>query len=385
MGAHSQIGPSGASRWMNCPGSVQLCAKIPNVSSRFAAEGTAAHELGEACLLANTNASGYLGETFEGFEVDAEMADYVQVYVDYCRGLSGDSRHIEVKAEYPPEPELFGTADYVCVDAANGILHVADLKYGRGIEVSPVMNTQLMIYGLMVYMGLDIATQNRIDTLRLHIIQPRIYNIDAWDVSRYWLMSWADQVLDRKIKEALDPSETTLVAGKHCQFCLAKPTCKTVRNLMTEKAKLGFGSTVPELNELSEDDMLELLQNADMIIDFIKSVKQWAHDKLERGEAVTGYKLVPKRAMRQWSAPEEEIVKAIMTVAEMSIDDVYEMKLFSPAKMEKQLGKDKMQTLGLDAMVVSESSGYTMAPASDKRKAVNPAADRENKAKAAFS
>ena len=384
MTAHSKIGPSGASRWMRCPGSVQLCEKLPNVSSVFAAEGTAAHELGEVCLLKNHEPSGYLGETFNGFEVDAEMADYVSVYVDYCRNLPGDQRHVEVKADYPPEPELFGTADYVCVDTVGGILHVADLKYGRGVAVSPENNTQLMIYGLMVYMNLPLDVQRDIDVVTLHVVQPRIHNIADWSYSAKELLRWSKDTLDSAIRDALDPLEDTLKAGSHCQFCRAKPTCKTVRNLMTEKAKLGFGGKPPVLNELSEAEMLEVLQNADMIIDFVKSVKQWAHDKLEKGETIPGYKLVAKRAIRQWNAPEDEIVKLIFSTTEMGYDDCYEMKLFSPTKMEKALGKDRMQAVGLTDMIIAESSGYTMAPESDKRKAINPLEDRKDKAKAAF-
>lgn len=50
MSAHAQLGPSGASRWMACPGSVRLSAGLPDESSPFAEEGTKAHELAEICL-----------------------------------------------------------------------------------------------------------------------------------------------------------------------------------------------------------------------------------------------------------------------------------------------------------------------------------------------
>ena len=39
--AHSSVGGSSAKRVMECPGSMQLCAKYPSKSSEFADEGTA--------------------------------------------------------------------------------------------------------------------------------------------------------------------------------------------------------------------------------------------------------------------------------------------------------------------------------------------------------
>ena len=47
MGKHAVLSPSASERWINCPASVKLAAQFPNESSRYAEEGTLAHELGE--------------------------------------------------------------------------------------------------------------------------------------------------------------------------------------------------------------------------------------------------------------------------------------------------------------------------------------------------
>ena len=48
MAAHAKLSPSAASRWLNCPGSVALCATLPTPpSTYYADEGTAAHALAE--------------------------------------------------------------------------------------------------------------------------------------------------------------------------------------------------------------------------------------------------------------------------------------------------------------------------------------------------
>ena len=52
MAAHAKLSPSAASRWINCPGSVALCATLPKPPSTFYAdEGTSAHALAEKCIL----------------------------------------------------------------------------------------------------------------------------------------------------------------------------------------------------------------------------------------------------------------------------------------------------------------------------------------------
>ena len=40
----------------------------------------------------------------------------------------------------------FGTAD--CIIIADGVLNVVDFKYGLGVEVSAIGNTQMRIYAL---------------------------------------------------------------------------------------------------------------------------------------------------------------------------------------------------------------------------------------------
>ena len=48
---HAVLSASAAKRWLNCPPSARLNEQFPNVSSEFAEEGTAAHELCEYKVL----------------------------------------------------------------------------------------------------------------------------------------------------------------------------------------------------------------------------------------------------------------------------------------------------------------------------------------------
>jgi hypothetical protein len=107
MNLHAKLSPSGAHRWMACPGSVTLEADFPDTSSAYAREGTAAHELAAMVLEdPSSTANHYVGKKIafddHGEEVvwpiTKEMADYVDDYVSFVRERAvGKILHVECK------------------------------------------------------------------------------------------------------------------------------------------------------------------------------------------------------------------------------------------------------------------------------------------------
>jgi hypothetical protein len=90
---------------------------------------------------------------------------------------------------------------------------------------------------------------------------------------------------------------------------------------------------------------------------------------LEDGGEVPGWKLVQKRASRKWS--DEEAVEKKLKALKISLMDAKERPtLKSPAQIEKLCKAEGKDFTKLADLVVSESSGTTLAPASDKRPAV---------------
>jgi len=99
---------------------------------------------------------------------------------------------------------------------------------------------------------------------------------------------------------------------------------------------------------------------------WIKEVRALAMQTLEAGLPVPGYKLVPKRGLRQWVDEN----KALDAMRDMGLDakELTEITILSPAKAEKVLKKYKL-ALPADH-VVSVSSGNTLATEDDPRPAV---------------
>src|SRR5882672_9580016 len=100
MNGHSNLGPSSAERWFNCPKSVSLSAALPpQKASQYAAEGTVAHTLAEQYV---TGKIDYLDLTDkvgaavkqDGYEIEItdEMVDGA---VEYANIIAVDRAKLE--------------------------------------------------------------------------------------------------------------------------------------------------------------------------------------------------------------------------------------------------------------------------------------------------
>jgi len=177
MSEHAILSASSSVRWINCPGSVRLTKDIPSSSSKFARHGSAAHALCERCLRDGSNAEDHQGLQIkiedDVYEVDEEMVDAVQVYLDFVRSLSGEL-YVEQRVDYSPwaVKDSFGTADAIVIDWNQRHMTVCDFKFGAGIAVSAVKNSQLGLYALGAIN--EFGHLGGIDTIQLAIIQPRV-------------------------------------------------------------------------------------------------------------------------------------------------------------------------------------------------------------------
>ena len=183
--AHSEFGPSGSGRWMNCPASVQMIRQLnlPRTSNKYADYGSCAHELGAMMLIDPTvTAESQLGKMlFGNVKVDQEMVRGVIEYVDYVMGYETTTSKLSVENRVSLEhlaPGQFGTTDAVIVDI--NIVHVMDLKFGRGL-VEVEHNSQLELYAIGTIIDLAKRGKNiaEIKTKKNHsiILKYHIFNI----------------------------------------------------------------------------------------------------------------------------------------------------------------------------------------------------------------
>lgn len=383
MSDHAKLSPSASHRWMVCPGSIRSSEGMPEQeSSDYANEGTAAHEVGERCLRTGRSPKNFLGEKInvEGkdYLVDAEMVEAVSLYVAECnkRLANPPVKFIEQKFHLDIiHPDIYGTSDFGSLIYEDKILHVVDLKYGKGIVVDPDWNTQLMIYGLGVLIhiaseGLQTMDQLRGYEVELTIVQPRAYHTDgpvrSWRISAKKLMEWGFIALKTAaiMTEELDAS---LVAGHHCRFCPAIAVCPEQRREAFELAKLDFSDDthrLPAVEDLTPVELRKVMELSGMIAAWRDSVEAYIHHLLESGKEIEGLKLVEKRATRKWIDEE----KAEKKLSKLLGEEAYTRKLKTVAQAEKLIkaeGGDPDEVM--NGLWSKESSGTTVVSADDKR------------------
>lgn len=362
MVAHAKLSASGSERWLTCAGSVAAEANIKEKPSRYAAEGSAGHELAELSLTKNREAVSYLNQTLpeSQWKVDEDMVEHVQTYVDYVDQFKG-TRFIEQRVDFSKYvPEGFGTADAIVID--NDTMHIIDLKFGKGIKVYADNNSQGKLYAIGALC--DYGFLYDIEHIVIHIVQPRIDNISVWEISAVELLAWAEWVKDRA-KLCSAPDAPRVASDKACLWCKAKPTCPELMAL-TESATLADFTDISvspkSPDKLSDRDLRFALENKKLIISWLDAVENLAFERLSAGEDFAGYKLVHGRSSRSWADPQE---------AEQVLFEELGEALFAPKKLitapqaEKLLGKKKIGLL--DGLVSKHEGKPTMVPESDNR------------------
>lgn len=415
--AHAKLSPSGADRWMVCPGSTVLEEGKPDTSSAFADEGTAAHFLAATCLETGHNAKDFAagsyviqlcedrgGNHFEifasdnrsddvkvlnEFEVDYEMADFVQAYVDRCRAVGGEQFYEQRLAigHITKEEGAHGTSDFVGI--ADGELVIRDLKYGRGVKVSAQGNRQLRIYALAAMDEFGLLYD--FDRVRIAIDQPRIghvdeavYTIDEMEQFREEVGVAVAMVEMAQKFGAQDPDKLIVylkVDDKACTFCKAKAECPKMRNHVLTLVADDFVDEskpiAPQLegcvNRTMDNALLgNLLSSVDIIEDFCKAIRAKAEAELFAGRDVPGYKLVQgRKGSRAWANSDE--VEQVMKSMRLKVEEMYDLKLISPTTAEKLA---KAGTIGprqwpkLQDLITQADGKPSVAPVSDKRPAL---------------
>jgi hypothetical protein len=383
----------------------------PDSSSSFAAEGTAAHFLGECCLSSGRDAISYLGELIEvyangdthffienakeppsdapleyQFDVDQEMCDYVQTYVDLVRDIvraTGGELLIEQRLPLTPitgEEGAGGTADAVIL--TDDEIIIVDLKYGQGLKVDAEENTQLMIYGLAALEEYSLIGDFK--RVRLIISQPRLHHVSEWTADIDTLNAFAKRVTNTaKLINSLDVTSdlTELFAPSvnACRYCKANTECKALAEHNIKLVSDDFSSlddacayTVSDA-KYDSDTLAKIYGHIDLLKDWIKAVETGVYAKLINGEAVGDLKLVEGRGgARKWANTTE--AETMLKSMRLKVDEMYDKKIISPTTAEKLA---KAGTLGdmqwekLQALIVRPEGKPSIAPGSSPKPAIN--------------
>lgn len=373
---HALLGASSAARWIACTPSAQATANLPDEETKYAEEGTRAHELCEVHLRNNLRQweAGYGVLPLSGsIRLDGEPDDPPEMvraanqYVSFIHDLwVGFSCRPGVFIEQEVDvsrwvPQGFGTCD--CLLIGGGLLHIIDFKYGQGVPVNPERNPQLMYYALGAY---ELFREtDEIEVVRMSIVQPRMQEEPkTWEISLANLLTWAREVLAPAAHMAWR-GEGVYHPGGHCRFCKAYPSCRAWQKQYGPLA--GF-EPYPEPATLSDEELGEWLQKLEGLAAYARDLEEYAQQALMEGRTLPGWKLVQGRSTRKWTDQDAAF-------RQMQADGFDEAMLYTRTPItltvaEKMIGKKKFAET-MSAFITRAPGAPKLAAASDPRPAYN--------------
>lgn len=395
MTKHAELSASGASRWVACPGSREAEKGLPNSSNAAAREGTVIHFLSEQHLRRDENFADLSLHVGRFYEADGQMVEVTDEMVELANAYIGwvetnilnnekiDLIHHELEQRVNFEtwvPQGFGTADLIAVydehwvdendeEHQRTVLHVADLKTGRG-EVIAEENLQGLLYALGAYDNL-MWLQDSYDLVRITIYAPRQSGEDTWELDLAGLLE-RGKTIAAAAQEAYKPNAKR-VAGPQCDYCLARPTCVVAAQHALNTAQLDFDDEFDEVakteisypTDLTLDQVAKILPHLDTMEKWIATVRDYAYAQAMNGQKLTGFKLIQGRAgSRRW-ASDETSEQALLDLG-LSMDDIYEEKMISPTQAEKLIGKDKALKLLEDGVIEQPQTKPKLVPQAAK-------------------
>ena len=360
MANHSKVvGGSTAKRVIGCPGSVALCATMPpKPSSKYADEGTLLHDAIAQVLDKNVKPESLLGMTYQDQVLTQDLIDNkLHIALDLLGQVDPN-----LEMEYAVEtevgfgdflPDVFGSCDLLGRIGSRAI--VLDWKFGDGVAVGVEENEQLLFYAAAAMRTPSVSWVFEGATeIECVIIQPPM--IRRWVTTVERVKQFELQLL--QAVKASQKKDAPIEAGEHCRWCSAKPICPKMTGAVDRALHT-------QLESIDASKIGAYLGNCDLLEQWITDLRALAHQLLEADKPVPGWKLVNKRATRQWA--NEAVVDDVLSKV-IPQDELYISKIISPAQAEKVL--KKLGTKLPDDLVVAVSSGSTLAREDDARPAV---------------
>lgn len=379
---HAKLSPSASERWLQCPASIKMEALVPKeAESVYAAEGTAAHALGElkaSLVFGKVTRQEFIKKRSKWVrthhitpDVESEMEVHTDEYVRILQERSVLYPHTIVMLEQRLNtgvPTCWGTSDAVLVSPRH--VEIVDFKYGAGVEVEAAGNSQLRLYalGALDEFG-DMLGETEIVRTTVH--QPRIGefgNLLTEEMTPDELRAWRDSIIPIA-EEALGDDAHFGPSDTACRWCPASGRCR---------AQLESVFTT----DFFEDPKLLEPEDVAKHLKLVPHVRAWL-DAFEEaslamaysdGKTIPGYKVVLSAGRR--SVVDHDAAFEALEKLGYSFDEIAKRTVKGIGELEKLLGKEKFKEVLEGTGYVRKSEGKpSLVPESDKRPSVSPNAE----------
>jgi len=382
---HAILSPSASERWLACTPSAMLEALEPDSPpSEYAQEGTDAHTLAELklSLMLGQISQEEFDTRYDFFVKDskyynADFEEFVDSYVKEIKNIieydyNGKYDVITLEDVISLEdiiPDGFGTSDVVIV--AGDTVHVIDLKFGRGVEVNAVENTQLRLYALGALKKYRL--HGPFTKIKTTICQPRLYSNSSETLSVKSIYQWASEYVKPRAELALRGAGE-LVAGDHCRWCKRRQKCQELGEKQLTAARAEFETVVLDNGILDPKDMTpemltKIMQIAPKFIEWFNDIQKYVnHSMIYEDLKLPGYKVVEGRSNRKMT--DTDAIQEILRTSGFSEDDYMSSPtLLSLTRLEKNIGKKLFNEL-CGHYIIKPEGAPTVVPDTDSRPAI---------------
>ena len=382
---HALLSASSASRWLVCTAAPRFEEGLPESTSTYAEEGRLAHAIAELkalkkfTVMTSRTYTTRLNKLKKEALYDPEMDKTTDLYLEHLteQAMLYDSSPTvaaEVKVDFGEYvPEGFGTCD--CVMIGGDTLSITDYKHGKGVPVSAVGNPQMRLYALGALKRYAPVFGDTIKRVRMTIDQPRLDSYTSDLITVEELRAWGESI--KPIAQKAFSGLGEFVPGEHCRFCRGKAQCRARANVNT--ALEDFKDCVlpgkPVLDDLAhiltDAEIGDLLIRGQQLVQWYKDLEEYATRALLDGKPIEGWKLVAGRSNRTFTDQDAAIKAVIAAGYDEAL--VYDRKPKTLSELEKLMGKAEFAEK-IGSFVVKPLGKPTLALATDKREAYNPAA-----------
>ncbi len=400
---HARLSPSNA-RWPKCPGSVREEANYADIPGEAAIDGTGSHLLLEMCLDNSVLPIQYEGQIIganhednpNGWLIHKDRIDRVQVCLDYVKRRYDELKALYPNAELTIEAEsrsdpggMFGRDDWsgtcdITITVMDGTICVfieaIDYKDGRG-WVNAAENTQLIAYlggkaRKFIASGPELVRPfrpERVKAGRMTIVQPKTMPPIRYENIETRVLVERLEDLRTAARKTDDP-DAPLIPGKHCQWCKHNPkrggsctaqgeqSLKVVETMSNEVTKMDDQSlfetiqaSMGNLTSLESNKLTELADAKDGMMAIFKQIEDEIERRIDLGEMMSGYGMLPGWGSKKWTGTPEEVEK-FLKGRKVKKDLIYPAKLLSPAQALK-LDLTERQKKDLETKLIAVVAG----------------------------
>jgi len=311
-------------------------------------------------------------------DLTQEQASAVRDCLEYARkivGLSGKfvtETRVHLTRAHHKLKDCHGTADLIVFNPVNSVLHVIDWKFGKGVEVGVEDNPQLKAYGLGAWLEGNTIwpdVKEDIESVEVHVVQPRLYNYQSLNYDVAELMDWAEYQLVPAIENAESPDPHFEAGENQCRWCPVKQQCGRRHEFAQEVAQEVFRqyAVTESGDEIPADEVEFLLKSEKFLVTYMKDARANLMNNILSGQKSTTFKIVAGRSIRRWS--DDKAVGAYL-IDRFDPEAIFKTKLISPAMAETMLTPEERKSDEFQALWEKPAGKLAMVTMDDRRKAI---------------